>query len=95
MLRLDTISLCPVKSSNPGGRIIPSKSLSLPAFVSVSYTHLDVYKRQEVVERTLQEIGAGNKPVYVIFNKIDAYTYEEYDEFSLTPKGKDVYKRQS
>ena len=43
----------------------------------------------EVVERTLREINAANKPVYVIFNKIDAYKYDEYDEFSLMPKGKE------
>ena len=27
--------------------------------------------------------------MYVIFNKIDAYNPEYYDEFSLTPKGKE------
>ena len=27
-----------------------------------------------VVKQTLQEIGAGDKPVYLVFNKIDAYT---------------------
>ena len=43
----------------------------------------------KVVEQTLMDIGANNKPVYVVFNKIDAYTYEEYDEFSLEPKNKD------
>ncbi len=48
----------------------------------------DFEEQMEVVERTLREIGAGNKPVYVVFNKIDAYTYEEYDEFSLTPPTK-------
>ena len=42
-----------------------------------------------VVEKTLQEIGAGNKPVYVVFNKIDAYSWKEYDEFSLEPKTKE------
>ena len=42
----------------------------------------------EVVEQTLRDIKADNKPIYVIFNKIDSYTYEEYDEFSLEPKGK-------
>ena len=42
----------------------------------------------EVVENTLRDIGAANKPIYVIFNKIDAYQYEEYDEFSLSPKSK-------
>ncbi len=55
----------------------------------VDISHPGFEEQMEVVERTLQEIGASNKPVYVIFNKIDSYTYEEYDEFSLTPKGKE------
>ena len=42
----------------------------------------------QTVEKTLKDIKADNKPVFVIFNKIDAYKYEEYDEFSLTPKEK-------
>ena len=45
----------------------------------------------EVVENTLRDIGASNKPVFVIFNKIDAYEYEEYDEFSLEPKTAENY----
>ncbi len=48
----------------------------------------DFEEQMEIVERTLKEIGASNKPVYVVFNKIDAYRYEEYDEFSLEPKTK-------
>ncbi len=55
----------------------------------VDISHPGFEEQMEVVENTLKEIGANNKPVYVIFNKIDAYTYEEYDEFSLTPKGKE------
>ena len=55
----------------------------------VDISHPGFEEQMEIVERTLQEIGASNKPVFVIFNKIDAYTYEEYDEFSLTPKGKE------
>ena len=43
----------------------------------------------KVGEKTLQDIGAGNKPVYVVFNKTDAYQYKEYDEFSLEPKTKE------
>ena len=54
----------------------------------VDISHSDFEEQMQVVEKTLQEIGAGNKPVYVVFNKIDAYTYEEYDEFSLEPKDK-------
>ena len=42
--------------------------------------------QMQVVEQTLRDIGAANKPVFVVFNKVDAYTYEPYDEFSLTPK---------
>ena len=53
----------------------------------VDVSHPDFEEQMSVVEKTLQDIGAANKPVYVVFNKIDAYRYEEYDEFSLTPKG--------
>jgi GTP-binding protein HflX len=45
----------------------------------------DFEEQMETVEKTLKDIGAANKPVYVIFNKTDAYTWEEYDEFSLEP----------
>ena len=55
----------------------------------VDISHPGFEEQMEVVERTLQEIGASNKSVFVIFNKIDAYTYKEYDEFALTPKGKE------
>ena len=52
----------------------------------VDVSHPDYEEQMEVVDKTLHDIGATNKPIYVIFNKIDNYTYEEYDEFSLTPK---------
>ena len=48
----------------------------------------DFEEQMYVVQKTLNDIGAGDKPQYVVFNKIDAYTYEEYDEFSLVPRGK-------
>ena len=51
----------------------------------VDISHSDFEEQMQVVENTLKDIGAGNKPIYVVFNKIDAYSYEEYDEFSLTP----------
>ena len=38
-----------------------------------------------VVKQTLQEIGAGDKPVYLVFNKVDAYTYVRKDDDDLTP----------
>ena len=55
----------------------------------VDISHSDFEEQMEVVEKTLKEIGANNKPIYVVFNKVDAYSYEEYDEFSLEPKGKE------
>lgn len=55
----------------------------------VDISHPGFEEQMQVVESTLRDIGAADKPVYVIFNKIDAYEYEEYDEFSLTPKGKE------
>lgn len=54
----------------------------------VDISHPGFEEQMEVVENTLRDIKAKNKPIYVIFNKVDAYTYEEYDEFSLEPKGK-------
>ena len=55
----------------------------------VDVSHPDFEEQMATVEKTLQDIGAKNKPIYVIFNKIDAYTYQEYDEFSLVPKAKE------
>ncbi|MBR4808941.1 MAG: GTPase HflX [Bacteroidales bacterium] len=49
----------------------------------------DFEEQMHVVQKTLDDIGAGDKPQYVIFNKIDNYEFEEYDEFSLKPKGRE------
>lgn len=52
----------------------------------VDISHSDYAEQMEVVDKTLKDISAGDKPVYVVFNKTDAYTYEEYDEYSLEPR---------
>lgn len=52
--------------------------------VDISHPNFEDHIR--VVKQTLQEIGAGNKPVFMIFNKIDAYRYVEADEFEIGPK---------
>ena len=54
----------------------------------VDISAADFEEQMQMVEQTLRDIGAANKPVYVVFNKVDAYTWEEYDEFSLEPKQK-------
>lgn len=52
----------------------------------VDVSHPDYEEQMEVVENTLKDISASDKPIYVVFNKTDAYTCEPYDEFSLEPK---------
>ena len=39
----------------------------------------------EIVNKTISDIGAQSKPQLIIFNKIDAYTYEVKEEDDLTP----------
>lgn len=51
----------------------------------VDISHPNFEEQIAVVKQTLQDIGAGDKPVYQVFNKIDAYTYEKKDEDDLTP----------
>ena len=51
----------------------------------VDISHPNFEEQIAVVKQTLQEIGAGDKPVYLVFNKIDAYTYIEKDPDDLTP----------
>ena len=48
----------------------------------VDISHPNFEEQIKVVKETLREIGAGEKPVYMVFNKIDAYKYEAQDEFS-------------
>ena len=38
----------------------------------------------KIVNSTIAEIGASNKPMLIIFNKIDAYTYIQKDDDDLT-----------
>lgn len=57
----------------------------------VDVSHPDYEEQMEVVDKTLKEISAADKPIYVIFNKTDNYVHEEYDEFSLEPKTEKNY----
>ena len=54
----------------------------------VDISHPNFEEQIDVVKQTLREIGAGDKPVYLVFNKIDAYTYEQKEEDDLTPATK-------
>ena len=52
----------------------------------VDISHPNFEDQIAVVTKTLRDIGAGDKPVYMVFNKIDAYEPESYDEFSIDEK---------
>ncbi len=43
----------------------------------------------EVVNQTLAEIGASDKPLILVFNKTDAFTFTKKEEDDLTPKTKE------
>ncbi len=51
----------------------------------VDISHPQFEEQMQVVENTLREIDTQEKPIIVIFNKIDAYSHQEKDEFDLTP----------
>ncbi len=55
----------------------------------VDISHPQFEEQIDVVKQTLQDIGAGDKPVYLVFNKIDAYTYIKKEEDDLTPATKE------
>ena len=55
----------------------------------VDISHADFEDQINVVNQTLAEIGANNKPTILLFNKIDAYSFVQKDPFDLTPAGKE------
>ncbi len=52
----------------------------------VDISHPDFEEQIRVVESTLGDLGASDKPTLLVFNKIDAYTWIPKDEDDLTPK---------
>lgn len=51
----------------------------------VDISHPNFEEQINIVNQTLQELGALNKPTYLVFNKIDAYQFIEKEEDDLTP----------
>lgn len=49
----------------------------------VDISHPNFEDQIKVVDQTLKEIGVKDKPVYLIFNKIDAYRHVEQNEYSI------------
>ena len=55
----------------------------------VDISHPGFEDQIAVVKQTLVDIGAGDKPTFLVFNKIDAYTYTPKEEDDLTPATKE------
>jgi GTP-binding protein HflX len=48
-------------------------------------SHASHEEQINVVKQTLTDIHASDKPVIMLFNKIDAYRFEEKDPYDLGP----------
>lgn len=57
----------------------------------VDISHPVFEEQLNVVNQTLQEIGAAEKPTLLVFNKIDAYKWVKKDEDDLSPRSKENY----
>lgn len=55
----------------------------------VDISHPDFEEQIEVVNQTLSEIDAGDKPIIMVYNKIDNYHWVEKEADDLTPKVKE------
>jgi GTP-binding protein HflX len=57
----------------------------------VDISHHNFEEQYETVKQTLNEIGAGDRPVIVVFNKVDAYVPAPHDPDDLAPKREDQF----
>jgi GTP-binding protein HflX len=55
----------------------------------VDISHKNFEEQINVVKQTLQDIGAGDKPCIMVFNKIDLFRHVPKDEDDLTPSTKE------
>jgi GTP-binding protein HflX len=51
----------------------------------VDVSHSSFEDQIKVVDETLLELGSSEKPLIIVFNKIDSFSYVLKDEFDLTP----------
>ncbi len=57
----------------------------------VDVSHPNFEDHVNVVHNTLQELGAMDKPIIIVFNKVDAFTYVKKDDDDLLPKTRENY----
>lgn len=57
----------------------------------VDISHPAFEQQIEVVNRTIHDLDDRDKPTIIIFNKVDAFSYQPQDEDDLTPKKRENY----
>lgn len=57
----------------------------------VDISHPSFEEQIKVVEETLKELNSNDKPIIIIFNKIDVFSYTVKEEDDLTPVQKENY----
>jgi GTP-binding protein HflX len=57
----------------------------------VDISHKGFEEQIKVVNETLRELSSINKPMIIIFNKIDSFTYTVKDEYDLSPMLRENY----
>lgn len=55
----------------------------------IDVSHSNHQEQIDVVEETLKDLGANNKPQLLVFNKIDNFSYVQKDADDLTPAEKE------
>ncbi len=54
----------------------------------VDISHPNFEEQIDVVNKTLQDLKSLDKPIYLVFNKIDAFRFTEKDPYDLMPEEK-------
>jgi GTP-binding protein HflX len=57
----------------------------------VDISHPGFEEQIKVVDNTLRELGTSDKPIVMVFNKTDIFSYDKKDEDDLTPATKENY----
>lgn len=57
----------------------------------IDVSHKSFQEQITVVDNTLRELKINDKPILMVFNKIDAFSYSAQDEFDLSPKNRENY----
>ncbi|UCG28656.1 MAG: GTPase HflX [Bacteroidales bacterium] len=55
----------------------------------VDISHPNFEEQINIVHQTLDDLGALNKPIFLVFNKIDAYRFTQKEPDDLTPRTRD------